>query len=114
VDTALLVNAWFGGIVAGCGLTLGLMELVSGRFAINLGRGEWSVSEVRIGGLVLCIWALYLAIYVLAMALKPACWDGFQPTILVMMVPLGISTVLLNLHHNRRWPFIRRGVEENR
>jgi len=55
MDSALLVNAWFGGIVAGCGLTVGLIELISGRFAIKLGRGEWSVSEVRIFAVILCI-----------------------------------------------------------
>ncbi len=114
MDAALLVNAWFGGIIAGGGLTVGLIELISGRFVINLGRGEWSVSEVRLGALVFCIGGLYLATYVLAMAMRPAWWDGFQQTTLVMLVPLGVSMVLLNLHHNQRWPFIQRRVEENR
>lgn len=114
MDTALLVNAWFGGIVAGCGLTLGLIELISGRFAIKLGRGEWSVSEVRIWGLLLCIWGLLLAIYVLAMALRPAWWDGFQSSFFGMLVPLVVSMVLLRLHHDRRWPFIQPRVEGNR
>ena len=114
VDTALLINAWFGGIVAGSGLTVGLIELVTGRFVINLGRLKWSTSEVRIGGLAISVTGLYLAIYVLCMALRPAWWDGLQPTMLVMVVALGASMFLLHRHHDRRWPFIRRAVEGNR
>ena len=114
MDTALLVNAWFGGIVAGCTLTVGLIELISGRFVIKLGRHEWSVSEARVGGLVCSIAGLYLAIYVLTMALRPAWWDSFQPTVWVVIVALGVSMVLINLHHTRRWPFIGRSVEGTR
>jgi hypothetical protein len=111
VDTSLLVNAWFGGIVAGSGLTVGFVELVTGRFV--LGRTQWSTWEVRLGGLAIFISGLYLAIYVLAMALRPAWWDDFQPTIFVMLLWPAAFFLLLNLHHHRRWPFNRRQVERS-
>ena len=114
MDTVLLVNAWFGGIVAGCTLTTGLIELISGRFAVKLGRGDWSVSQVRISALALCIAGLNLAIYVLVMALRPVWLDGFVQTSLVILVSLGASMILLRMHHDGRWPFVRPGLEENR
>ncbi|TME03492.1 MAG: hypothetical protein E6I53_07255 [Chloroflexi bacterium] len=111
-----LVSAWVGGIVGGAGVTLGVVQVVTGRMIINPRRWNWSVGEVRILGLVTAAEASILAIYSLVGGLvlstgpspnwvAPAWWYDVVWLIFPAIAAIPISMLLLEQHHQKRWPF---------
>jgi hypothetical protein len=120
-----LVFTWAGGIIGGIGVTLGLIELVTGRL-VNPRRWNWTVGEVRVDGLVTTMSSLALAILFLINGLVfssaagptwvgPAWWPPVTVVIvgLPFILVLPTTRVLLEQHHNGRWPFGQRRLDPN-
>ena len=121
MDVVALMVSWGGGVCGGAFMTLGIIEARSGRMVIpgRLQRLEWTRGEVRIHGGVSAVMGLALAIYGLTTGfalLKPLNWTQHAWlhvfTLLVwLLIPAALTvTPLLERHHERRWPFNRRGV----
>ena len=110
-----LVLTWGGGIAGGAGITLGLIELVTGRL-VNPKRWNWTIGEVRIHGLVTTTAGFGIAILSLfnGFVLSGPTWTGpawWRAMWLPFILALPITGLLLGQHHNRRWPFVQRRAE---
>jgi hypothetical protein len=113
-----LVPTWFGGIVAGVVMTLGTIELSTGRMVVNPRRLKWSVGEVRVYGFISALFGLIVAIYVLVNAIVlstgprqnwvgPGWWYDLDWLMYALGIVVATSLLLVEQHHNKQWPFNR-------
>ena len=100
-------------------MTLGIIEARSGRMVIPGRLQRLTPGEVRIHGGLSAVTGLALAIYGLTTGfalLKPLNWTQhawlhvFTLLFWLLILAATTATPLLERHHERRWPFNRRGI----
>lgn len=114
-----IVGAWLGGIASGSLLTLGLIHLATGRAVLKWGTyASWSQGEIRVAGLAMTIYSLFLAAYLLAGSFvlstgsgpgwrAPAWYEAIQGLNFLVLFSMLTTNLLLEQHHRHRWPFTR-------
>ena len=115
---AIVVFAWFIGFGAGTLVTLGTIELITGRMIINPERMNWSVGEARVRGAVFATAGVLIGMYVLIIFIGllgiyyqtwvPSPWWYLAPLAWIPIAGVGpVTGFLLEQHRLRRWPFDR-------
>jgi hypothetical protein len=124
VDPVNLVFTWSGGLIFGAGITIGMIELVTGHMVIFPRRVSWTVGEVKVYGLVTSTVCSLFAIETLVDGLVlstssgptwsvPAWWYATVWVWFLGTLAFGFTALLLEQHHKRRWPFVQRRLEGN-
>jgi hypothetical protein len=103
---AIIATAWFAGLVGGAFVGLGVFQALTGRSLMRK-RISWSVGEIKVLGVVWAVTGLVLAIVALVGSLQIASDQPAPFATFVFPIALGgpIGQLLIEQHHNRRWPF---------
>jgi hypothetical protein len=115
---AIVVSAWAAGFFAGTLFTFGMIEVVTGRMVVNPQRLNWSVGEVRVRGMAFAIGGLLIGTYSLINFLSllvswyqiwalPPWWYATQLAWVPIVGIAPMTSLLLEQHHKKRWPFNR-------
>lgn len=115
MEIALIVTAWMIGLASAVGMTVGVIEAVTGRMIV--GHSDWSAGEVKVRGLAWVISSFVLTIYgllgviVLSTGERPNWvapdWWHYMEFASWPVILFGFPTTmfLLERHNKRRWPF---------
>jgi hypothetical protein len=106
MDQAVIATTWFAGLVGGVFVGLGVFQALTGRSLMRK-RTSWSAGEIKLLGVVWAITGLVLAITALVGAFQIAANQAPRSFALWPIIVLGgpIAQLLIEQHHNRRWPF---------
>jgi hypothetical protein len=116
MDSVTLVSGWLLTVVGSAWMTVGLIELMTARSVLGLGHGPRGATsgEIRARGAVRASVGLGFAIWAGSLFLVgnyPEWWAHLLAVVFpLFMFATPASMVLLQQHHDRKWPFTARAA----